>query len=112
MSHVLSMRVLCAQGAAALLSAGHAYASQGPGTLPGTASPFTQMAMAWVRSSRRLTLPSRANGIFWHFALRKSLARRFPMTSLRASPPPANIFDGCLMVPEITPVSVMTMKAA
>jgi|GEM_PF-876985 hypothetical protein len=48
MSHVLSMRVLCAQGAAALLSAGHAYASQGPGTLPGTASPFTQMAMAIV----------------------------------------------------------------
>ena len=33
---------------AALLSAGHALASQGPGGGPGTASPFTQLAMAIV----------------------------------------------------------------
>jgi hypothetical protein len=33
---------------AALLSAGHAFASQGPGGGPGTASSFTQLAMAII----------------------------------------------------------------
>lgn len=48
MPHASRIRLLFAHSLAALLFAGHAHASQGPGTTPGTASPFTQTAMAVV----------------------------------------------------------------
>ena len=48
MSRISRTRWLVASAAAMLLFAGHADASQGPGTMPGTASAFTQMAMAVV----------------------------------------------------------------
>lgn len=48
MSRISCTRWLVAIAAAMLLLAGHADASQGPGTMPGTASAFTQTAMAIV----------------------------------------------------------------
>ena len=44
----LSFFAVAAILAAALLSAGAAFASQGPGGGPGTASPFTQLIMAII----------------------------------------------------------------
>lgn len=46
MSRISRMRLLFASTATSVLLAGEAFASQGPGTSPGTASPFTQTAMA------------------------------------------------------------------
>lgn len=54
MSHISRLRPpsrarsLFATAAAALLFAGHAYASQGPGVSPGTASAALQLTMAIV----------------------------------------------------------------
>ncbi|CAN5157309.1 hypothetical protein BH10PSE11_BH10PSE11_25490 [soil metagenome] len=48
MSRISRTRWLVASTAAILVFTDHAYASQGPGTIPGTASAFTQMAMAVV----------------------------------------------------------------
>lgn len=48
MSRMSCTRWLAANAATMLLFAGHACASQGPGTTPGTASAFTQMAMAVI----------------------------------------------------------------
>ena len=48
-THRLSRLALASAPAiATLLSAGHALASQGPGGGPGTASSFTQLAMAII----------------------------------------------------------------
>jgi hypothetical protein len=46
----MASRRICAAAsiAAALLGAGAAFASQGPGAGPGTASPATQLAMAII----------------------------------------------------------------
>jgi hypothetical protein len=48
MSRISCTRWVAANATTMLLFAGHACASQGPGTTPGTASAFTQMAMAVI----------------------------------------------------------------
>jgi hypothetical protein len=48
MPRVLHFAFATAPATAALLAAGHALASQGPGGGPGTASSFTQLAMAII----------------------------------------------------------------
>ncbi|CAN5239915.1 hypothetical protein BH10PSE10_BH10PSE10_09350 [soil metagenome] len=48
MSRIPRTRFLRANIAASLLFASHAYASQGPGISPGTASPSLQLTMAIV----------------------------------------------------------------
>jgi hypothetical protein len=46
--HPISLLAFAAAAAAAVLSASAACASQGPGRAPGTASGFTQLAMAII----------------------------------------------------------------
>lgn len=46
MTHISRPRLMLASYILAMLLADHAHASQGPGTAPGTAGTFTQMAMA------------------------------------------------------------------
>jgi hypothetical protein len=48
MSRISRTRWLLANAATMLMVTGHAHASQGPGTTPGTAGAFTQMMMAIV----------------------------------------------------------------
>jgi hypothetical protein len=48
MRHSMHFAFAAAPAIAALLAAGHALASQGPGGGPGTASGFTQLAMAII----------------------------------------------------------------
>jgi hypothetical protein len=48
LKHSISRLAFAGASAAALLSAGAAFASQGPGGGPGTASGFTQLAMAII----------------------------------------------------------------
>ena len=46
MTHISRPGLMLASNVLAMLLAGHAHASQGPGVAPGTAGTFTQMAMA------------------------------------------------------------------
>ena len=48
MSRQSCLAGIAVSASAAMLSAGHAFASQGPGAGPGTASPLTQLAMAVI----------------------------------------------------------------